>query len=111
MVLIVRKIKQKIIKNTKFRNFTYADDNFQSVMMSLKPGEEIPRETHNVTQIFLIVQGWVTFTLRGPNDRSRRLETLRKGDFIIVPPHTEHKVTVMGNQDVKLITFYAPKEH
>lgn len=110
-MVTLRKIKQSIIKNTKFRKFLYTDENFQVVVMNIKPGGGIPRETHTVTQSFLIVQGWVVFTLKGPNDRSKHQETLRKGDFIVVPPHTEHKVTAMGNQDVKLITFYAPKEH
>lgn len=111
MILILRKIKGKINKNTKFREYAYTDENFQVVMMSLSVGGGIPRETHNTTQTFFITQGWVTFTIKGPNDKSRRSETVKKGDFIVIPPHTEHQVTVVGNKDVKLITFYAPREH
>jgi mannose-6-phosphate isomerase-like protein (cupin superfamily) len=78
----------------------------QLVLMSLKPDEDIPEETHaNTTQFIRVEEGTASVIV---NDRKNKL---LPGDSIIIPPGTKHYVKNISESDLKLYTIYSPPEH
>ena len=74
--------------------------------MSLKPGEEIGNEVHELDQFIRIEQGEAKAILN--NNQESQL----KADWaVIVPAGTWHNIINTGNEDLKLYTLYSPPEH
>ena len=98
-------IDQKTNQNQYFREVLTTTDHAQLVVMSLKLGEEIGLETHNLDQYLFFVQGSGETRLDG------KIGTFEAGDVVVVPQGTEHNFTNTGTEEVKLFTVYAPAEH
>jgi len=95
--------------NRKFRKYAYTDERFQMVAMHLKKGQTIDRELHEVTQMFLVIDGQVVFVTRGLQEEEDTATQISKGGMAVIPPDTIHEVIALENSN--LLTIYAPREH
>ncbi len=98
-------INKLTIENNDFRRELFTNSHSQVVLMSIKPGEDIGKEVHQVDQILVFVQGAARAIVGG-----EELE-VGAGDMVDVPAGTEHNFINTGSDDVKLYTVYAPAEH
>ena len=101
----VTNIDKTTLANEEFRKVLFTGSHSQLVVMSLKPGEEIGRETHKVDQFFRIEQGNAVLTM-GDTDYK-----VGKDSAFIVPAGTEHNVKNVGAEELKLYTIYSPSQH
>lgn len=98
---------EKVTKeNTNFRKVLYTGKNMQLVVMSLRPGEDIGEEVHNLDQFIRIEEGKGKAVLDG-------VEYLIEDDFIVfIPAGTKHNIiNTSTEEEMKLYTLYAPPEH
>lgn len=112
-VVIVRKenvelgpdVSPSTIKhNPYFRRITYTAPERQEAIMSLLPGEIIPRERHiGIEQIFHIHAGEALFTVEGMGDAI----SITAGNSFTVPEGYYHKVVNVGETLLQLFTIYA----
>lgn len=99
-------LEQATLQNTNFRQVVTTTPNFQLVMMSLNPGEEIGLEIHpDTTQFFRVERG------TGIAIRNSQSIPLFDGAFVVIPPNTWHNVINTGPIPMKLYTIYSPPEH
>ena len=99
-------IEQETLQNTNFRKVLYTGVHSQLVVMSLNPGEEIGMEVHpSVDQFFRIEQGTVRFDING------QAYEANADQAVIVPAGSQHNVTNIGQEAVKLYTIYSPPNH
>lgn len=92
--------------NTNFRRVLQTGKFSQVVAMSIPAGGDIGEEVHESTdQIFIIAEGHGAALVGG---ESRPIE---KKDLIFVPAGTLHNITNSGDEDLKLLTIYAPPAH
>lgn len=102
----VTNIEKETLANENFRQVLYTAANSQLVLMSLKPGEEIGAETHELDQFFRFEQGAGKVVLNGVE------QEVSDGVAVIVPAGTEHNViNTSPDQPLKLYTIYSPPEH
>lgn len=102
----VANIEQETIANDNFRKVLYTAPSSQLVLMSLKPGEEIGLETHELDQFFRFEQGQGKVILNGVE------QTVTDGTAVVVPAGTAHNVVnTSPDQALKLYTIYSPPEH
>lgn len=99
-----RKLFGRVRASTYYRKYIYTDPRFQLVAMSLRKGESIGAESHEVTQTFFILGGRAVVLV------GEEVMISTKGDVIVVPAGTNHNVTG-GSSGCKLLTVYAPMEH
>ena len=98
-------IEKETESNSDFRRVLYTARNSQLVVMSLKPGEEIGEETHQLDQFIRIEHGQGKAVL---NDVEHALED---GSAVIIPAGTKHNIINSGDRDMKLYTVYSPPNH
>jgi mannose-6-phosphate isomerase-like protein (cupin superfamily) len=101
----VTNIDKTTVENEDFRKVLFTAANSQLVVMSLKQGEEIGRETHDVDQFFRIEQGSAVLTMGGKDYK------VSKDSAFIVPAGTTHNVKNVGEEKLKLYTIYSPPQH
>lgn len=93
-------------ENPYYRRVVKTTDYSQTVLMSLKPGRDIPTETHDgIDQHLIIVSG--DAYVRIDNDD----HNLFSGDYILIEAGKEHYVKNIGYDDLKIISVYSPPEH
>lgn len=99
-------IEKDTVENENYRKVLYTGK-MQLVLMSLKPGEDIPAEVHNdIDQFFRIEQGEAYIKVDGEEFN------LKDDDIIIIPAGTEHYVKNSSpDKDLKVYTIYTPPEH
>lgn len=102
----IENIEKLSLDNDNFRKVLYTAKNSQLVLMSLKPGEEIGEEVHDLDQFLRIEQGSGKAILDG-------VETaIADGSAVVVPAGTRHNiVNTSGSETLKLYTIYSPPEH
>jgi mannose-6-phosphate isomerase-like protein (cupin superfamily) len=99
-----------------YKNLARANDNFRQVLqtgphsqivaMCISEDEDIGEEVHDDTdQIFMIAEGY------GRAEVGGEARVVKEGALVFVPAGTAHNITNTGNQDLKLLTIYAPPEH
>jgi mannose-6-phosphate isomerase-like protein (cupin superfamily) len=92
-------------RNTEFRKVLYTARNCQLVLMSLKPGEEIGAEVHQLDQFFRVEAGSGEAVIDG-------LRTaIRAGFAVLVPAGARHNIINSGSAALSLYTLYAPPNH
>ena len=102
----VGNIEELSLTNDKFRQVLYTAQNSQLVIMSIKPGEEIGEEVHQLDQFIRVEQGEGKAVLNGAE------HDLKDGSAVLVPAGTTHNiVNVSESQSLKLYTLYAPPHH
>ncbi|RJQ13441.1 cupin domain-containing protein [Candidatus Parcubacteria bacterium] len=101
----IANIEEETKKNKYFRQVLYTGPNSQLVLMSLRPGEEIGEEVHELDQFIRVEQGEGKVVLNGAENEF-------KEDFaVVIPQGTRHNVINIGSVDMKLYTIYSPPEH
>jgi mannose-6-phosphate isomerase-like protein (cupin superfamily) len=101
----VQDIEQAAVENSDFRRVLYTAQHCQLVVMSLKPGEEIGMEVHDVDQFFRVEEG----TGEAVIDGTRR--PVQSGFALVVPAGARHNLINTGSAALKLYTLYAPPHH
>jgi mannose-6-phosphate isomerase-like protein (cupin superfamily) len=101
----VNNIEKETLDNEAYRKVIYTAHHSQLVVMSLKPGEEIGEEVHEVDQFLRIEQGNGKAVLDGVEHE------IKDGFAILVPAGTRHNIINGMEGSMKLYTVYAPPEH
>ena len=102
----VTHIEEATVKNEDFRRVLYTAPNSQLVVMTLKPGEEIGAETHDLDQFIRIEAGCGMAYLNGKE------YPVQDGSAVVIPAGTKHNVVNTGRDEaLKLYTLYSPPEH
>lgn len=103
----VDNIDKLTLANNNFRKVLYTGQHAQLVVMSLKPGEDIGMEVHEVNDQFLRIEmGEGKVVMNGEE------HLVKAGNAIIVPAGTEHNVINTSSQnELKLYTIYSPPHH
>ena len=93
-------------ENNNFRNVLYTAKNSQLVVMSLKPGEEIGEEVHDLDQFIRVEEGEGRAILDGVE------HLIEDGSAVVIPAGTSHNIINTSNEKtMKLYTVYSPPEH
>lgn len=99
-------IKQVTKENENFRKVVCTGKYSQLVVMSLKVGEDIGEESHDIIdQIFFIVAGV------GEAKVGESVFGITKHDVVFVPAGTRHNIKNPGDEDLKFYTIYSPPAH
>lgn len=99
-------IEKAAIENNYFRKVLYTAKNMQLVVMSLKPGEDIGEEIHQLDQFIRIEAGQGKAILNGT------AYTISDGFSIMVPAGTRHNLlNTSSDKPLKVYTLYSPPNH
>lgn len=98
-------IGQEARENEDYRRVLYTGENMQLVLMSLRPGEEIGEEVHELTQFLRVEEGNALVTVNGQESE------LGPEMAVVVPEGARHNVINTGSSDLKLYTIYTPPQH
>lgn len=98
-------IERETLKNTYYRKVLSTNKFQQLVVMSLKPGEDIPLESHDGSQFIRIESG------RGIAKTNKKNTRLKDGMSIIIPPNTKHYIKNTTKKPLKLYSVYSPPQH
>lgn len=93
-------------ENSYFRQELTTGAHCQVVIMSLKPGEDIGNEVHDVDQVLFFINGMGEATLNNTDTSA-----IGPNHLVHVPAGTWHNFRNTGETDMKLFTVYAPAEH
>jgi len=99
-------IEREVISNGFYRRVLFTGTKMQLVVMSLKRGEDIPKEIHERTEQFIRIESGAAVVIVNGKEHH-----LKDDDVIIIPAGTEHYVKNSGENDLKLYSIYAPPEH
>lgn len=91
--------------NDNFRKVLYTAKNCQLVVMSLKAGEDIGKEIHNLDQFIRVESGKGKTVMNGIE------YGIEDGYAIIVPAGVEHNIINTSDIEMKLYTVYSPPNH
>ncbi len=93
-------------ESADFRRVLWTGAHTQLVIMTIPPGGEIGRETHEHTdQILTFVSG------TGEAEVGGEVRPVTQGDLVAVPAGTEHNFRNTGVNPLVLSTVYGPPEH
>jgi mannose-6-phosphate isomerase-like protein (cupin superfamily) len=107
MVGYVTNIEQDTLENEDYRRVLFTGKNTQLVLMTLKPGEEIGRETHEEHDQFIRVEAGTGVALL-----NRKEHPLGDGTAVVIPAGVEHNiVNTSTDEPMRLYTLYSPPEH
>ena len=102
----VTDIEEATLKNSLYRQVLFTAKNSQLVLMSLKPGEEIGEEVHELDQFLRFEAGDGTVILDGQD------HAVRDGFAVVIPSGIRHNViNTSESADLKLYSLYSPPEH
>jgi mannose-6-phosphate isomerase-like protein (cupin superfamily) len=103
----VSNIEQDTLSNEDYRRVLFTGRNTQLVLMTLRPGEEIGRETHEEHDQFIRVESGEGVVMLGGEEH--RLED---GTAVVIPAGVEHNViNTSRDERLRLYTLYSPPEH
>ena len=99
-------IEKAAIENNYFRKVLYTAKNMQLVLMSLKPGEDIGEEIHQLDQFIRIESGEGKAILNGT------AYMINDGFSVVVPAGTRHNlINTSSSKPLKIYTLYSPPNH
>ncbi|MDP3501188.1 MAG: cupin domain-containing protein [Myxococcales bacterium] len=98
-------LEVRTLANEDFRRVLYTSRYCQLVVMSLRPGEDIGEEEHQLDQFFRFEAGTGSVVLDGAP------EPVRHGVAVLVPAGVRHNIVNTGATPLKLSTLYAPPSH
>ena len=101
----VNNIEKAAMDNSNFRKVLYTAKNCQLVVMSLKPGEDIGAEVHNLDQFIRIEKGNGRAVLDGVEHQ------ISDGFAVLIPAGTRHNIINGASGEMKIYTLYAPPNH
>jgi len=102
----VKNIEKLSLENENFRKVLYTAKNSQLVVMSLKSGEDIGEEIHQLDQFIRCESGEGKAVLDGvPHE-------IEDGFVVVVPAGAKHNVVNTSQEKpLKLYTLYSPPNH
>ena len=102
----VKNIEKLSLENENFRKVLYTAKNSQLVVMSLKSGEDIGEEIHQLDQFIRCESGEGKAVLDGvPHE-------IEDGFVVVVPAGAKHNVVNNAQEKpLKLYTLYSPPNH
>lgn len=92
-------------QNSFYRKEIITGLHSQVVIMTIKVGEEIGEEIHDVDQTFFFVEGHGQAIIDGV------ASNIHPEYLFFVPAGTRHNIKNNGSEDLKLFTIYAPAQH
>lgn len=99
-------IEEATAKNGDYRRVLFTAKHAQLVLMSLKPGEEIGEEVHDLDQFIRFEAGEGAVILDGTS------HSVSDGFAVVIPAGTRHNVINRSKAaDLKLYSLYSPPEH
>lgn len=99
-------IEKLSLENENFRKVLYTAKNSQLVVMSLKPGEDIGMEVHQLDQFIRCESGIGKAILDGVEHE------ISDGFAVVVPAGAQHNiVNISKDKPLKLYTVYSPPNH
>ncbi|MCC2643942.1 MAG: uncharacterized protein K0S45_4355 [Nitrospira sp.] len=99
-------IEETTVKNSLYRQVLFTATNSQLVVMSLKPGEEIGEEVHDLDQFIRFEAGNGKVVMDGQD------HAVHDGIAVVIPAGTRHNViNTSADADLKLYSLYSPPEH
>ncbi len=102
----IANIEKISLENTYFREVLYTAHNSQLVVMSLKPGEEIGEEVHQLDQFIRCERGQGIAILDGAES------VISDGYVVIVPSGAKHNIVNTSKaESLQLYTLYSPANH
>ena len=101
----VTNIERATLENDSYRKVLYTGKNSQLVLMTIQPGDEIGRETHDLDQFIRLEAGEALVTLDGVEHR------IEDDWAVVIPAGTEHNVVNTGSKPLRLYSVYSPPEH
>jgi mannose-6-phosphate isomerase-like protein (cupin superfamily) len=103
----VTNIEQDTLANEDFRRVLFTGPHTQLVLMTLQPGEDIGRETHeDIDQFIRVESGEGEALLNGTQHQ------LGDGSAVVIPAGVEHNIiNTSSSTRLKLYTLYSPPEH
>lgn len=103
----VTNIERDTLSNEDFRRVLFTGRNTQLVLMTLKPGEDIGRETHDEHDQFIRVEGGRGVAMLGGKEHA-----LSDGVAVVIPAGVEHNIiNTSADSALRLYTLYSPPEH
>lgn len=100
-------IEKKSLENDYFREVLFTGPHSQLVVMALKPGEDIGKETHDDVDQFIRVEAG-----QGKAILDGKEYELADGSAIVIPAGAEHNViNTSQSEPLKLYTIYTPPAH
>ena len=103
----VTNIERDTLANDDYRRVLFTGPNLQLVLMTLQPGEEIGRESHEGHDQFIRVESGTGEALL-----DGRKHTLEDGVSVVIPSGVEHNVVnTSKTEPLRLYTLYGPPEH
>lgn len=101
----VTDIEKESQDNEYFRKVVYTAKNSQLVLMSLRPGQDIGEEIHDLDQFIRCEAGSGKAVLNGAE------YAIGDGSAVVVPAGTKHNIVNTGKAAMKLYTLYSPPNH
>lgn len=102
----IANIEELTKENEDFRRVLYTAHHLQLVLMSLRPGEDVGEEVHELDQFIRVEAGQGQAILDGAT------HNLEDGTSVVVPAGTMHNIiNISPDQPLKLYTLYGPPEH
>ena len=101
----VGNIEKETLENNNFRKVLFTAKHSQLVVMSLKAGEDIGSEVHQLDQFIRIDKGSGKTILDGKETE------ISDGFAIVIPAGVEHNIINTGEKTMKLYTIYSPPNH
>ena len=100
-------IEEDTLSNEDFRRVLFTGHHTQLVVMTLQPGEDIGRETHEGHDQFIRVEEG-----SGEALMDGQIYPLTDGSAVVIPSGVEHNITNTSAESLlKLYTLYSPPEH
>lgn len=103
----VTNIERDTLANQDYRRVLFTGANTQLVLMTLQPGEQIGRETHQEHDQFIRVEAGSGVVML-----NREEHQLSDGTAVVIPAGVEHNViNTSPDEALRLYTLYSPPEH
>jgi mannose-6-phosphate isomerase-like protein (cupin superfamily) len=100
-------IEKDTLENKYYRKVLFTGEKMQLVVMSLKPGEDIPLEVHNGIDQFIRVEVGEALVKIADEEFY-----LKDDDIAIIPAGNEHYVkNTSAEKYLKIYVIYATPEH
>jgi mannose-6-phosphate isomerase-like protein (cupin superfamily) len=93
-------------ENENFRKVLFTGSKSQLVVMSIPPGGEVGKETHEYTEQTLFFLSGI-----GEGEFDGKKFPVGPGDVVVVVPGTEHNFWNTGTESMKIYTVYSPPNH
>lgn len=103
----IKNLEEETVQNNDYRRVIYTDNTMQLVLMSIEPGDDIPKEVHATIDQFIRVETGEGKAIIGGSEH-----TLSDGSAVIIPKNTEHQIiNTSETEKLKLYTIYTPSQH